>query len=59
MKATVLYRIASVVFVLFAAGHTVGFMTFKPPTAEGQAVQQSMDTVQFQVGGRAFTYAGF
>jgi len=29
-----LYRIAAVVFVLFAAGHTLGFLGFKPPTAE-------------------------
>ena len=59
MNATVLYRIAAVVFVLFAAGHTVGFLKFKPPTAEGLAVRDAMNTVQFQVGGKPFSYAGF
>jgi hypothetical protein len=29
-----LYRIASVVFLFFAAGHTLGFLTFTPPTSE-------------------------
>lgn len=28
MKAVVLYRIASVIFVLFASGHTMGFLRF-------------------------------
>ena len=29
MTATLLYRIAAVVLIFFAAGHTVGFLKFK------------------------------
>jgi len=59
MSATLLYRIASFILVLFAAGHTFGFLKFKPPTAEGAAVQESMRRVTFQVGRQQFTYEGF
>jgi hypothetical protein len=59
MSATLLYRIASVVFVLFAAGHTFGFMRFKPPTPEGRAVRDAMQNVRFEIGGRKYTYDGF
>ena len=47
MRATLLYRIASVSFVLFAAGHTFGFLNFKPPTAEGMALRDAMNNVHF------------
>jgi hypothetical protein len=43
MTATLLYRISAFVLVLFAAGHTLGFLKFKAPTPEGVAVQQAMD----------------
>jgi hypothetical protein len=59
LTAPLLYRIAAVLFVLFAAGHTFGFLTFKPDTPEGTAVLQSMHDVQFHVGGRSYTYGGF
>jgi len=59
MKATILYRIAAVVFVLFAVGHTVGFLSFKAPTPEGRAVRESMDTQRFQVKGASLSYGGF
>jgi hypothetical protein len=59
MSATLLYRIAAGVLVLFAAGHTFGFLRFKPPTREGAAVRASMDEVSFPVGGRNYTYGGF
>ena len=59
MKATVLYRIASIVLILFAAGHTFGFLSFKPPTAEGLAVYEAMNKVSFQVNGATFSYGGF
>jgi hypothetical protein len=59
MKATLLYRIASVVLVLFCAGHTFGFPRFKPPTAEGIAVRDSMKSVMMQVGSKQYSYAGF
>jgi hypothetical protein len=58
MKATYLYRVAAILFVLFAAGHTLGFLKFVPPTPEGQAVIAAMDTVPLQAGA-AYTYGGF
>ena len=59
MSATLLYRIAAVLLILFAAGHTVGFLRFTPPTAEGVAVRDSMDNVSFHAFGRTLTYGGF
>lgn len=45
--------------VLFAAGHTYGFLKFKPPSDEGAAVWAVMNTVHFQFQGHSYTYAGF
>jgi len=59
MTATLLYRIAAVVLLLFAAGHTFGFLKFKPPTAEGVAVRDAMDNVGFKLGSRNYTYGDF
>jgi hypothetical protein len=59
MTSVWLYRASAVIFVLFAIGHTVGFMSFKPPTAEGMAVLEAMNRVHFQVGGATFSYGGF
>jgi hypothetical protein len=59
MNATSLYRIAAVVFLLFAAGHTYGFLSLRPPSAEGRAVFDAMNTVHFEVRGRSYTYGKF
>lgn len=59
MTATLLYRISAFVLVLFAAGHTLGFLKFKAPTPEGVAVQQAMDNVRFSLGGKSYTYGDF
>lgn len=59
MSATLLYRIASVLLLLFAAGHTVGFLKFKPPTPESVAVRDAMDNVKFALGKGQFTYGDF
>jgi hypothetical protein len=59
MSATILFRIASVVFLLFALGHTVGFLSFKPPTAEGLAVRTAMSDVVFKVAGSDLSYGEF
>jgi hypothetical protein len=59
MKAAWLYRIASALFVLFALGHTFGFLSFKPPTAEGLAVRDAMNDVHFQIGGASLSYGNF
>lgn len=59
VKATLLYRIGSVLLVLFAAGHTFGFLKFRPATSEGRAVYQAMQSVHFQLGSSTFSYGGF
>lgn len=59
MTSTVFYRAAAILFVLFAAGHTVGFLRFAPPTAEAVAVRDAMNTVRFSVGRSSFSYGGF
>jgi len=59
MKAVILFRIAAVVMLLFAAGHTFGFLTFQPPTTEGLAVLSAMDNVHFQVGRSTYSYGHF
>ena len=59
MGATLLYRIAAIIFVLFAVGHTYGFLSLRPASPEGRAVLDAMNTVHFDVGGRSFTYGGF
>ncbi len=59
LNASTLYRIASIVLVLFAAGHTLGFLKFRAPTPEGLAVREAMAKVTFSVGGRTFSYERF
>jgi len=59
MTPTLLYRISAVLLLLFAAGHTFGFLSFQAPTAEGQAVYDSMNRVQFEVCGSRFSYGWF
>ena len=59
MSATVLYRIAAIVFILFALGHTYGFLSLRAPSAEARAVFDAMNTVHFEVGGHSFSYGGF
>jgi hypothetical protein len=59
MNATVLYRIAAVIFVLFAVGHTFGFLKFKPDTPAGISVSDAMRNVQFRIGSRDYTYNDF
>jgi hypothetical protein len=59
MRATLLYRIAAVVFVVFAVGHTYGFLSLRPSSAEARAVFDAMNSVHFEVGGRSFTYGAF
>jgi hypothetical protein len=59
MKPTLFYRIASGLLIFFAAGHTIGFLTFKPPSPEGTAVWSSMNNVHFPVGRGEYSYGGF
>jgi hypothetical protein len=59
LKAILVYRIASVMFLLFGIGHTYGFLTFRPSSAEGLAVYQAMQDVHFTAQGTPLTYGGF
>jgi hypothetical protein len=59
MSATVLYRISAVLLILFAAGHTVGFLKFQPSNADGAAVFAQMNSVRLQVGNGKLTYGDF
>lgn len=59
MKATILFRITAVVFLLFAAGHTFGFLSFKPATEQALAVRDAMNNVHFEAQGKIFSYGGW
>jgi len=59
MSARLLLRIAAGVFLLGAVGHTLGFLTFLPPTAEGQAVFTAMNAVHFTIGSTTYSYGNF
>ena len=59
MTATLLYRITAVVLVLFAAGHTFGFLSFRPSSPEGLAVYNAMNSVNFDFNGAVRSYAVF
>jgi hypothetical protein len=59
MKPAWLYRIGAVVLLLFAVLHTIGFLSFKPPTAEGLAVRDAMTNVHFEINGSNLSYGDF
>jgi len=59
MKATVTFRIAALLLLLFAVGHTFGFLTLRPPTAEALAVRDAMASVHFEIKGTSYSYGGF
>jgi len=59
MAATWLYRVASILFVLFALGHTYGFLSFRPSSPEGRAVYDAMNSVHLVERGQSYTYGGF
>lgn len=58
MKPTWLYRIAALLLVLFATAHTLGFLRFIPPTPEGRAVMDGMNTVSL-LPGSVYNYGSF
>jgi hypothetical protein len=59
MSATLLYRIAAVLLILFAAAHTMGSLSFTPPTPEAAAVRDAMNNVHFSVKGSSYSYGNF
>jgi len=58
MKASLLYRISSILLLLFAAGHTVGFRQIDPHWGVDSLVQ-SMKTIHFNANGSERTYWDF
>ena len=58
MKASLLYRISSILLLLFAVGHTVGFLQIDPEW-KVDALVQSMKTTHFNVNGFERTYWDF
>src|SRR5579863_8437295 len=56
VKSTWLYRIAALLLAVFGAGHTSGFLTFKPSNADGMAVMEGMNRVHFEFFGGSLTY---
>jgi hypothetical protein len=58
MKPSLLYRIASILLILFAIGHTLGFRQVDPQWGVDSLVQ-SMKSVQFNANGSQRTYWDF
>ena len=58
MKASLLYRIASVLLLLFAIGHTLGFRQTDPAWGVGSLID-SMRSIHFDVQGFSRTYWDF
>jgi hypothetical protein len=58
MKAPLLYRIASVLLLLFAIGHTLGFRQTNPEWGVG-ALLDSMRSIHFDAQGFSRTYWDF
>jgi hypothetical protein len=58
VKAPIFYRIASVLLLLFAAGHTLGFRKIDPAWGADSLVG-SMQAVRFDVQGFSRTYWDF
>src|SRR5579862_1673125 len=55
MKSSMLYRVAAVLLVLFAIGHTLGFRQSDPRWGV-EAVLGSMQSIHFRVQGFSRTY---
>jgi hypothetical protein len=47
------------VLLLFAAGHSYGFLSFRPASVEGLAVWNAMNEARFAVGRSTHSYAEF
>jgi len=58
MKASLFYRIASILLLLFAAGHTLGFRRIDPRWGVDSLVQ-SMKSIHFTANGANRTYWDF
>jgi hypothetical protein len=58
VKPSVLYKIASALFLLFATGHTLGFWQIDP-SWKVDSLATAMQSMQFQARGFARTYGIF
>jgi hypothetical protein len=58
MKAPVLYRIAAVLLLLFAAGHTLGFRQIDPSWGVDPAIE-ALRSTHFNIQGLSRTYWDF
>jgi hypothetical protein len=58
LKASILYRVASVLLLLFAAGHTVGFLQIDPKWGVDSMIM-AMRSIHFDVQGSNRTYWDF
>ena len=58
MKASTLYRIAAVLIVLFAVGHTIGFLQHGPEW-KVEALLASMKSIHFNIQGFNRSYWDF
>jgi hypothetical protein len=58
MKASLLYRVSSILLVLFAIGHTLGFRQIDPTWGVDSLVQ-SMKSIHFNANGANRTYWEF
>jgi hypothetical protein len=59
MKASLLYRTASILLLLFAAGHTFGFRQIDPKWGGVDSLVQSMKSIHFNANGSDRTYWDF
>ena len=59
MRAAQWFRAAALILLLFAIGHTYGFLSFRPASEEGLAVWNSMNKVRFAVGHGTASYGEF
>ena len=59
MKASLLYRIAAVILILFAVAHTLGFNQPPDPKWGADALVGSMRSLHFDVQGSSRTYWDF
>jgi hypothetical protein len=53
------FRITAILILLFAVGHTFGFLAFRPSTTDGRAVWLAMNSVSFAEGHSTFSYGEF
>jgi hypothetical protein len=56
MRAAAWFRATGVVLLLFAAGHTLGFLKFRPATPDGLEVWDAMNAVHFAFGSSLRSY---